>query len=397
MVSNNPFNTGSPARGEGFLGRQEIFSSIVSFLKKKDQLSLLIFGQRRIGKTSLLRKLQDDVEIRKTAFPVYFNLQDKARVELHRLLFEIAKRIISDLDLTLDLNTDDFKSDNASFYFINNLISMVIERLPREKQVLLLFDEFDVLGAVEDVEDDSIMDTFAVKRFIPFTADLLGEIQAKEYPVKFIFAVGRNYKDLEPKRFGQIMKFGPQEELSYFSKEETRKLLKASDNVIPFDAEAVDEIYSLTFGHPYFTQCLAGASFDAAEKNKARGVSRDIVRRQFISAVKSYGSGVYWIWDSLSAEDRVILYLMAVLKEENVPVTVDSIHEKAASLNVAPVVENILQTMDKLKAFKFVKDDKQGEYDFFVEFIRKWIVKEISEEEIVKLTRHRSKRFSREA
>lgn len=167
-------------------------AGIISFLRKKNENNLLIFGQRRIGKTSLLRKLQDAPDLMENASPVYFNLQDKASTQLHKLLYQIANRIIIDLDLEITLNDGDFEGDHASIYFQKNFIPLVMERLPDKKQLLLLFDEFDVLGEIEDVEDDSFVDTFASKRFIPFTAMLIEEIQAKKYPVKFIFAVGRN-------------------------------------------------------------------------------------------------------------------------------------------------------------------------------------------------------------
>jgi formylglycine-generating enzyme required for sulfatase activity len=385
MLSKNPFNTGSPARGDDFFGRGKIIASIISFLRKKKENNFLIFGQRRIGKTSLLRKLQDAPELIENAFPVYFNLQDKASTQLQKLLYEIASRIVSDLDLKIAIKAGDFEDDNASFYFRKNFIPQVMERLLNKKQLLLLFDEFDVLGEIEDVEDDSTVDTFASKRFIPFTATLIEEIQAKKYPVKLIFAVGRNYKDLEPKRFGQIMKFGPQEELAYFSKEESRQLLKSSESSIPFDAEAMDEIYSLTSGHPYLTQCLASVSFDAAEQNNTGCITRDIVRHNVISAVKNYSSGVYWIWDSLSVNDRIILYLMAALRKENRPITMDSIRGKADASNLTPVVDNLSQTLDKLKSFKFVKDYKKNRYDFYVEFFKEWITASISDAEIEKL------------
>lgn len=385
MESKNPFNTGSPARGEGFFGRQNIIGNIISFLKKKHQYNLLIFGQRRVGKTSLLRKLQDDRDVCEIAFPVYFNLQDKAETEVHRLLFEIAGRIIMDLNLKIDLNPDDFKDARASLYFQNDFLPLVIGRLPAKKQLLLLFDEFDVLGDIDEIEDNSAIDQLASKQFIRVTANVIEEIQSNGYPVKFIFAAGRNYKDLEPKRYGQIMKFGTQENLSYFTKEETRELLNISNEWIPFDDGAVDEIFSLTSGHPYFAQCLASSSFDAAEKDKVPRVTREIVRWELIPAIKSYSSGIYWVWDSLPANDRIVLFLMASLKEENRRITLETIREKAATSNVTPVVEKLRETMEKLARFKLIKDCNQAEYDFYVEFIRQWVVREVSEAEIEKL------------
>ncbi|MCP4216007.1 MAG: ATP-binding protein, partial [bacterium] len=199
----NPFNTGSPARGDGFLGREEIIGGIRAFLGRKDQYNLLVFGQRRIGKTSLLRRLQDEPGLRKTTLPVYINLQDKATVALPRLLYEIACKIIRDLELQLEVRAEDFKNSHAADYFQEEFIPRLVERLPDSKQLLLLFDEFDVLGETGDVEADDAVDAYSGKSFISYTARLMDGIRMANYPIKFIFVVGRNYKDLEPRRIGR--------------------------------------------------------------------------------------------------------------------------------------------------------------------------------------------------
>lgn len=385
MFNENPFNTGSPARGEGFLERKKIIHHINLFIKKKNQFSLLIFGQRRIGKTSLLKKIQDDSDLHEIVLPVYFNLQDKTNCELHRLLFEIAGKIVNNLDLKMNLKAESFLPDRASSYFQKKFIPSIIKRLPEQKQLLLLFDEFDVFGLAEDTENESIPDIMASKKLIPYFANLIEDIHENKYPVKFIFAIGLNYKDSNPERFEQLMKYGTQEELSYFSEEETQEVLKMSNSSIPFDKGAMAEIYSLTFGHPYFTQGLASKSFAAAVKMKSSHVTSDIVRQELMTAINSYSSGVYWIWDSLSDIDQVILYIMALVKEENHLITIDSIQEKAASLDLTTVIANLTYTINRLKIYKFITENKQGEYEFCGEFIRKWIVVNVSEAEIMKL------------
>lgn len=380
MKSQNPFNTGSPARGEGFFGRDEIIDDIITFLGKKHEFNFVIFGQRRIGKTSLLRKLQDDKKIRNLAYPVYFNLQDKAREQLPKLLYEIAGRIVADLELKLDIDEKNFLNEKGRDYFRDKFLPSVCSRLNNKGPLFLLFDEFDVLGDIEDVEDDERISSYAFRSFIPFMVNLLEEIQRKELPVKFIFAVGRNYKDLDPKRYGQVLKFGPQREISYFSEERTREFLK-SFSIIPFETNAVDDLYLLTGGHPYFTQCLASAAFDSAEKNKAESISREMVIEAFLPTIKSFSSGILWVWDSLSAIDQIILYLMALLKEEGKPLTTAFIKEKALSLNFAPIIDELDQILEKLISFKFIRE-VNNKYDFYVEFIRKWIAQEVKEAEI---------------
>ncbi|MDQ1351839.1 MAG: hypothetical protein QG657_2144, partial [Acidobacteriota bacterium] len=386
--SRNPFNHGSPVKGEEFFGRQEILDNILLFLTKENEYNFTVFGQRRIGKTSLLRKIQDIANKVNHTYPVYFNLQDKARTQLPQLLFEIAKQIAVALELKLKIKENDFKDSHASFNFKERFIPLVFKDFRSGKgQLLLLFDEFDVLGEIEDIEGDSIVGAFAYKTFIPFMVSLLEEVKLKKYPLKIIFAVGRNYKDLDRHRFGQITKFDPQQEISNFSLEETKYLLKKlSDDIIPFEEEAINEMYMLTSGHPYFTQCLAASSFDNAEKNKKKSISRKIVREEFIPTVKKFASGVLWVWDSLSANDQVILYLMAVLKEENLPINRATIEKKAFSLDLAPAVEKFPGTITRLRNFSFIKESNNdgSVYDFSVEFIRQWIINEITIEEISK-------------
>lgn len=383
--SRNPFNYSSPVKGAEFFGRLEIIDDILSFLRKENEFNFTVFGQRRIGKTSLLRRIQEVANKVERTSTVYFNLQDKAREQLSFLLFEIAKQIVTTLGLKLEIDQNDFKDSRASFTFKESFIPALCGELGSGGQLLLMFDEFDVLGEIEDIEGDSIIGAFAYKTFIPFMVSLIEDIQVKRYPIKFIFAIGRNYKDLDRQRFGQITTFGPQREISNFTLDETEYFLKSSsDGIIPFEDEAIREIHLLTAGYPYFVQCLAGSAFDNAEKNKKKSITGDIVRKEFIPTVRRFASGVLWVWDSLSANEQVILYLMAVLKEENKPINRTTIEEKAYSLDLVPTIDRLSGTIDKLRNFSFIKEsDIDGsEYEFRVEFLRQWILNEISIKEI---------------
>lgn len=250
----NPFIAGPSVVRNDFIGRKDIIDKIVFFLKDKRDINFLIYGQRRIGKTSLLNKIQ--------------------------------------------------------------------------------------------------------------------------YALKFIFAIGSNYKNVELKRLSKLERFGPHAEISYFTREETRALLTSlTVHSIPFKKEAVDLIYHLTSGHPYFTQCLARVSFDSAERKGKKYITPNIVKQELMTATRIFSSSVSRIWDSFHAVDQVILYIIATIKEENRPATTEAIREKAIAFKVVPAVENLSQTLSRLKDIKAIKENKDPEvsYDFYVEFIRKWI------------------------
>ncbi|MCP4344834.1 MAG: GTP-binding protein, partial [Desulfobacterales bacterium] len=388
--SKNPFNTGTPAKSDGFFGRRKILDEIKSFIRNPYEHNLLISGQRRIGKTSLLRKIQDEKNLHVFGKPIYFNLQNKAKIELSQLLFELADRITQDIDLKISLEKVQFYNEDSKHTFNTEFLPRVFENNAGNKPLILLFDEFDVIGDIGDIEYDPIISNYAYHQFIPFVESIIEEIPVTKYPIKFIFAIGRNYKDLDQSRYGQITKFGRKIELYYFDHEEYENMLKKlSDHIIPFEKDAVEEIYALTHGHPYFTQCLASSAFDVCEELDKKSVTKDVIDQILIPSVKSYSGPINWIWESFTPEFKIILYLMAIIKEETDSITVDNIRNKAVSLNLEPAIDELPVVLDKLIQLKVINEiNKTGIYDFYVEYIRKWIVLEISKEKIEGLMDH---------
>lgn len=383
FYSRNPFVTGGPVRYDDFFGRENILDKVISFLRKKNEVNMLIYGQRRIGKTSLLRKLQKEAKKLQLARPVYFNLQDEYNTPMHRLLHDIAGKIRLDLKSDLEVKEEDFSAAEGSVpgYFKRDFIPLVIEKLPPNQSLLLLFDETDVMAPRENGKDNTAGDTLAGKSFIPFFADLIEEIRYNKYPVKLIFAVGRKYREPGQKQFDRLAKFGSQLEIWYYTRRETEDLLKIfAAPPILFEEDAVAAIYAITAGHPFFTQCLAGESFKAAEKNNSKTVSPGIVKDQLIPSLNKYSVGVYWIWDSLDDRDQAVLYLMAFIKEENKPVNIETLLKKAGALDLEFSVEDLRRILNRLKSFKFIKETHQpgNKYDFYIEFFRRWIVNKFS-------------------
>ncbi len=388
MEISNPFITSSWVRGEDFFGREDILERTREFLQDPDKTILLVYGQRRMGKTSLLKRIQVDDRVRQLACPVYYNLQDKPFSPLPLLLAEITRQIIIDLDLKMTVKEEDF---NASS-FEKEFLPPLIPSLQENKYLLLVFDEADVMETVQDTLENSPdrlaepgENTPAYRHFIPFLENLAQEIQRQKYPVKLILAVGRDFKPYRENQFDAIAKLdsSSQLELAVLSKEETENLLnRLTASSIPFEPGAVDEIYALTSGHPYFTQCLAKASFEAAEQGNKNRVTPGIVRQQFIPTLKKYTGNIYSVWDSFSPKDQIVLYLMAVGKEERQPVTLETLQQKASVLNVLPALENLPQTLERLKTIGIIEEHRQGDketqYDFQVEFLRKWVALEVS-------------------
>jgi len=383
IIRENPFITSDAALGDDFFGREEEITRIMEFLEKRKEHNLLIHGQRRIGKTSLLLKIKEIVEASQLGKAVFFDLQNKARLDISEVLFELAVQICSVTGADIDLKQSNFSGHNFSSFFKDVFLPGLFKKLPQIRQLILLFDEFDSLGELEGVKGTPKITNIAYHMFIP----LLADIKKKEFPLKFIFAVGRNYKDLDENHYGQITKAGSQIELSYFNKQELNSLLKSSDNAIPFEPGSIDRLYELTSGHPFFSQCLASSAFDAASKSEQKSVTPGIIDKQLEQAIKRHGGGVLWFWRGFPPNDKIILYLMALVKKNNKTISEKTISEEASRLNFVPAIHELERVLERLINIKVLKktQGKKPHYDFYVEFFRKWIVIENTVEKIGKL------------
>lgn len=381
--SRNPFITSDAAIGEDFYGRNDEVEQIIEFLKKKKEHHLLIHGQRRIGKTSLLLKIKEIVEASQLGKAVFFDLQNKGPLEISEVLYELAVQICTDIGEKTDLNQRNFLGNGSKNFFKDTFLPGIFKKLSRNFQLILLFDEFDSLGESEGLKGTLKISDIAYYKFIPFLVD----IKKKEFPLKFIFTIGRNYKDLDENHYGQITKTVSQIELSYFNKDELKCLIKSSDNILPFEPGAIDRIYELTSGHPFFSQCLASSAFDTANKLGQKSVTPGIVNKKLEIAIKRHGGGALWFWRGLSPQDRIILYLMAVVKEDKKIITEKGIKKKASKFDLVPAIYGLYKVLERLINLRIIKkhQGKNLNYDFYVEFFRKWIVIENCVEEIKNL------------
>jgi predicted AAA+ superfamily ATPase len=86
----NPYIVGDPVGNSvAFIGREDVLREVLKTLRSPSQNAITLYGQRRIGKTSMLiqhLKMRQPQEGDYRA--VYFDMQDKSTWPLPRLLAE---------------------------------------------------------------------------------------------------------------------------------------------------------------------------------------------------------------------------------------------------------------------------------------------------------------------
>jgi AAA+ ATPase superfamily predicted ATPase len=95
----NPYIAGNPVGGgEAFIGRADVLREVVRVLRNPHQNAPVLYGQRRIGKTSVLQELVTQLPEKGAYHPAYFNLEDKTTWPLGKVLQELAQTIAHSLD-----------------------------------------------------------------------------------------------------------------------------------------------------------------------------------------------------------------------------------------------------------------------------------------------------------
>ncbi len=143
----NPYIAGKALRkDEDFFGREDIIRQVKMTLVNDQNNMIVLYGQRRIGKTSILNKLERALT-NPPFLVINFDLLDKARMPITELLFEIAAECAKKAGMKFD-NKEAFLADPDVFH--RDFLPTLYEKLGKDKKLVLLFDEFDVLDETEE-------------------------------------------------------------------------------------------------------------------------------------------------------------------------------------------------------------------------------------------------------
>jgi replication-associated recombination protein RarA len=122
----NPYIAGDPV-GEthAFIGRTDILNELFNMLNHPKHNAIVLYGQRRIGKTSVLQYLQAELIAKGNYCPIYFDLQDKATWPLEKVVKYLARAIARALNQDEpDLGT------NPKLTFQETWLPQVVQNLP---------------------------------------------------------------------------------------------------------------------------------------------------------------------------------------------------------------------------------------------------------------------------
>ncbi|WP_424103519.1 ABC transporter substrate-binding protein [Moorena producens] len=362
-VPRNPYIIGRPIDEndpELFWGRQSLFRFIEDKLRKKTKV-IILYGQRRIGKSSLLRNIPTSVDLDNFAF-VPFDLQSYIHKSLGEVLEELAIEILDSLELDSPeiLLPDPTALNTDPSLFSNQFLPQVYQTLGNQNLALLL-DELETLNT----PDNNLIS----QHLFPYLKSLV----AQQDNLYLILCVGQESKDL-PDLLG-IFKDAPTTEIGLLDQQTTQELItKPAVGLLTYETAAIEAIYNLSAGHPYFTQVLCFAIFSRARELQQWHITPEDVENSVDQALENASAGLAWIRDGLSIPERVVF--SAVAEADN---AVKNSYKNTSNQPLSLLKDyGVIQTNSLREAPKQLA--KRGFLDknkrkITIEFIRRWLIK----------------------
>ncbi len=356
----NPYIAGAPVtEARMFFGREDVFDWIQNSLMGKyaDHI-LVIHGQRRVGKTSVLKQLGNRLPQR--YIPVFFDLQGRTHTTLDRFLWWLAREIVRVLKQERGLEIpapekDAFSADPDYFEsrFLANLLPML-----DSSSLLLTFDEFD------NLEENEIKETLA-RPLVDHLRRLMGR-----QGLNFIFSIGSSGRKLENMQadYTEFFKTALYKKISFLNEEQTQNLItRPVEAILEYDRHAINRIYKVAGGHPYFTQLTCHELFARCQQTDQRHIRENDVEAILDDVVERGTVNLKFVWDEASDIEKWTLASLAHLEKSDKRTLTDYLQNQHVRFSDSDLTSSLLHLREK--------DILTPENHFVIHLLRLWLQK----------------------
>jgi hypothetical protein len=298
-----------PDQEKVFVGRQDLFAKIQQNLAATNKPTLVLHGQRRTGKTSVLLQLPNRLPANQ--IPVYVDLQATAPVDgLNRFLYTLAREAVRQADEKrrialppVDMEDFDRRGTHAFYEWLDLTRRRLDGRL-----LLFTLDEFEKIDQAVD-EGRMEVAVFDVLRHL---------IQHYSAWLVLVFAGLRTLEEMGRNWHSYFISVRPIR-VSYLDPEAARQLilLPSKKHPIHYDVQAVEAILEATHAQPFLVQAVGFELIQYLNNQRRRlagpsgQVTLDDARQAIGLAVVSAYPYFADLWENSSDPERLILANLA--------------------------------------------------------------------------------------
>lgn len=355
----NPYVVGTPLQTGSalFCGREDVFEFIQENLVAAHQNNLVLIGQRRTGKTSLLKQLP--ARLGEKYVSVYLDGQSLALDPgLPNFFYSLATEIafaLEDRGFVIG-ELPDF-NDSPATTFERRFLASVRTALG-DRHLLLLLDEFEELeGAVRRGNLDVSVFGF-LRHMIQHSPNL-----------SVIFCGTHRMEELAADYWSVLFNISLYRHVAFLQQAEAFKLIQepVSGFGMKYDDLALDKMWRVTAGHPYFLQLLCHSLVNQHNKSKRNYVTVADVNAALDEILASGEAHFIFLWTESTREERLALTalsrMMPLTGQANPAQVSDYLAERGAPLDRRAVSEALhhLALRDTLRVNRDLNDSGGSE------------------------------------
>ncbi len=337
----NPYVVGTPLQPGSplFFGRQDVIAFIQDNLSAAHRNNLVLIGQRRTGKTSLLKQLS--ARLGQDYLPVYLDGQSLALDPgLPNFFLALATEItfaVQDCGFEMQPpQSEDYASSSAANFERRFLLQ--VRQTIGGRHLLLLLDEFEELEA--SVRRGSLDDSvFAfLRHIIQHTPNL-----------SVIFCGTHRLEELSADYWSVLFNISLYRPIAYLEKAEGMRLIQepVQDYGMRYDDLALDKLWRVTAGHPYFLQLLCHS---LVNRHNLSGRQAGKIQRNYITVadvnaalediLASGEAHFVYLWSDSTAVEKLALTalsrMMPLTGQVGPAQVLDYLAERGVSIAPAP-------------------------------------------------------------
>jgi hypothetical protein len=308
----NPYIVGNPVKPPIFVGREDILRQLEALWQPKECPSVVLYGHRRMGKTSILKNL--GARFGTQSQIIDFNMQRVGFVNnTGELLYNLAIHIYEELPNLTITEPEETRFLTSNPYTTFDRFLKKLDKLPQKKRLLITIDEFELIEkAINE------------KRIEPYLLEYLRGL-IHTYPWFIIALAGLHTleemcHDYWHPFFGSVTNI----RISFLTPGAARQLITQPNPDFPldYDADAIENIIHLTGGQPYLVQHICHGlveRFNTKTFEKGMEQTRQFTRadvtqvidsKAFFTNAHAYFNGV---WKQANVDDKqpIILKTLA--------------------------------------------------------------------------------------
>lgn len=369
----NPYLPGTPLRPNSniFFGRDQLFNFIADNAAGWIQRNVLILiGQRRTGKTSTLLRLGE--RLPESLLPVYIDCQSLGIIPGMPALFHELAWLISDTLISRDIKMDvpeieAWESDPRGM-FQRQFMPKVRSLLPAGTMILLVFDEFE---AFENLVNDGILP--------PTFFTYLRHLMQHSEGLSFLFVGTRRLEEMSADYWSILFNIALYERIHYLSNRSSMRLI--TEPVAPhliYDDLALDKIWRVTAGHPYFLQLVCYTLVKQANENQNAYITISDVNSGLDEMLNLGEVHFAYIWQRSTFVEKAMLTAVAHLMSDTVVFYPDDLIHflQPYNIHLTPAeVTAALTSLVERDIFQEISPNTSTQYELRVGLVGLWVAK----------------------